>query len=100
LEVDPRGVDPSEFAFDTRKTVDQTQAGLIYERRLNAANALRLTTSVVSQRRTSSGCFAAVAVSGRWRLYSRSCPVCSRSARQRHRGPKTAVRGTADFLFS
>ena len=41
-EENPRGVDPSAIAFNTRKTVDQTQAGLVYERRLDAANALRV----------------------------------------------------------
>ena len=40
----PRGVDPSAIAYNTRKTVNQTQVGLIVERRLNAANALTLTT--------------------------------------------------------
>ncbi len=41
-EANPRGVDPSALAFNTRKTVDQTQAGLIYERRIDSANALRV----------------------------------------------------------
>jgi iron complex outermembrane receptor protein len=44
FEANPRGVDPTALAFDTRKTVDQTQAGLIYERRLDPANAIRLLT--------------------------------------------------------
>ena len=39
--ADPRGVDPAATTFDTRKTVDQTQVGVIYERRLDAVNALR-----------------------------------------------------------
>jgi len=43
FEANPRGVDPSALSFNTRKSVDQTQAGLIYERRLDAANALALT---------------------------------------------------------
>jgi len=43
FEANPRGVDPSALSFNTRKTVDQTQAGLIYERRVDAANALALT---------------------------------------------------------
>ncbi|MDE2095312.1 MAG: TonB-dependent receptor, partial [Burkholderiales bacterium] len=43
-EANPRGVDPSALAFDTRKTLDQTQLGLIYERRIDPANALRLLT--------------------------------------------------------
>ncbi|HKX43790.1 MAG TPA: TonB-dependent receptor [Burkholderiaceae bacterium] len=42
FEADPRSVDPSALAFDTRKTVEQTQAGAIYERRVDDANALRL----------------------------------------------------------
>ncbi len=41
-QADPRGVDPAATAFNTRKSIDQTQAGLIWERRLNDANALRL----------------------------------------------------------
>jgi len=43
FEANPRGVDPSALSFDTRKTVDQTQGGLIYERRVDAANMLTLT---------------------------------------------------------
>jgi iron complex outermembrane receptor protein len=42
FDADPRGVDPSALAFNTRKTVNQTQLGALYERNLNAANALRL----------------------------------------------------------
>lgn len=38
----PRSVDPAATAFDTRKTIDQTQVGLIWERRLDSANALRV----------------------------------------------------------
>ncbi|HEY4956171.1 MAG TPA: TonB-dependent receptor, partial [Caldimonas sp.] len=41
FDTDPRGVDPSATMFDTRKSVDQTQLGLIYERRLDAVNSLR-----------------------------------------------------------
>jgi len=41
FETDPRGVDPVAIAFDTRKTVDQTQVGLVYERRIDAVNSLR-----------------------------------------------------------
>jgi iron complex outermembrane receptor protein len=37
-----RGVDPAATQFDTRKTVDQQQLGLTYERRIDAANTLRL----------------------------------------------------------
>jgi len=40
-ESNPRGVDPSATQFDTRKKVDQTQGGLIYERRIDASNAFR-----------------------------------------------------------
>jgi iron complex outermembrane receptor protein len=39
--LNPRGA-PLATQFDTRKTVDQTQAGLLYERRIDADNALRL----------------------------------------------------------
>lgn len=39
--ADPRSVDPSALQFNTRKTVSQTQGGLIYERRIDASNALR-----------------------------------------------------------
>ena len=41
MEADPRSVDPSAETFNTRKTVDQTQAGAIYERSFDAANSLR-----------------------------------------------------------
>jgi iron complex outermembrane receptor protein len=41
FDADPRSVDPSATMFDTRKTVDQTQLGLIYERRLDAVSSLR-----------------------------------------------------------
>jgi iron complex outermembrane recepter protein len=41
FDADPSGVDPVATMFDTRKTVDQTQAGLVYERRLDAVNSLR-----------------------------------------------------------
>ncbi|MCE9659264.1 MAG: TonB-dependent receptor [Burkholderiales bacterium] len=42
FEADPRSVDPSAETFNTRKTVDQTQVGAIYERAINAANSVRL----------------------------------------------------------
>jgi iron complex outermembrane recepter protein len=42
FEADPRGVDPSATTFDTRKNVAQTQAGVTYERRLDAANTIAL----------------------------------------------------------
>ncbi len=41
-QANPRGVDPSAISFDTRKTMNQTQGGLIVEQRLDAANDLRL----------------------------------------------------------
>ena len=41
FEANPRGVDPSANNFNTRKTVDQLQGGLIYERRINANHSLR-----------------------------------------------------------
>ena len=40
-EANPRGVDPSAITFDTRKTVNQTQLGVILERRVDAANSLQ-----------------------------------------------------------
>ena len=42
-EANPRGVDASALDFDTRKSVNQTQLGAIYERRVDAANALQVT---------------------------------------------------------
>ena len=42
LRANPRGATPSATQFNTRKTVDQTQAGLLYERRVNPYNDLRL----------------------------------------------------------
>ncbi|WP_424460282.1 TonB-dependent receptor family protein [Ottowia sp.] len=44
FEANPRGVDPAAINFDTRKTVEQTQAGVTYERRIDSANAFALTT--------------------------------------------------------
>ncbi|MEQ1683199.1 MAG: TonB-dependent receptor [Burkholderiaceae bacterium] len=41
FEADPRSVDPVANNFNTRKTVDQLQGGLVYERRLNANHSLR-----------------------------------------------------------
>lgn len=38
----PRGVDPAALAFNTRKSIDQTQLGLIWERRIDSANGLRV----------------------------------------------------------
>jgi iron complex outermembrane recepter protein len=42
FETAPRSVEQPALDFDTRKTIEQTQAGLIYERKLDTANALRL----------------------------------------------------------
>ncbi len=41
FDVDPRSVDPAAIQFNTRKTVDQTQLGAIWERRLDSVNTLR-----------------------------------------------------------
>jgi iron complex outermembrane receptor protein len=40
--TNPRGVDQAATAFNTRKAIDQSQAGLIWERRLDSANSLRV----------------------------------------------------------
>jgi len=42
LQADPRGVDPSALQFNTRKSLSQSQAGLVYDRRVDAGNALRV----------------------------------------------------------
>ena len=42
-QAKPRGVDPSALNFNTRKTMDQTQAGLVYEHYLSEAHALQAT---------------------------------------------------------
>ena len=39
--ANPQAVDPAALQFDTRKTVAQAQAGLIFERRIDASNTLR-----------------------------------------------------------
>ena len=41
FEANPAGVDPVAIAFNTRKTIAQTQAGAIYERKLDSANTIR-----------------------------------------------------------
>jgi len=41
FEADPRSVDPVANNFNTRKTVDQLQGGLIYERRFDGGHSLR-----------------------------------------------------------
>lgn len=42
FDTNPRGVDPSATTFDTRKRMNQTQGGLVYERRITAEHDLRL----------------------------------------------------------
>jgi len=42
FDMNPRGVDPAAVAFDTRKRMNQTQGGLVYERRMAAEHDLRL----------------------------------------------------------
>jgi len=44
FETNPRGVDPSAIAYNTRKSVNQTQLGVIVERRIDQANAVQLLT--------------------------------------------------------
>ncbi|MEO6624594.1 MAG: TonB-dependent receptor, partial [Burkholderiaceae bacterium] len=44
FEVNPRAVEAPALVFDTRKSVQQTQAGLVHELRLDHANTLALTT--------------------------------------------------------
>jgi iron complex outermembrane receptor protein len=41
LQANPRAVDPTALQFNTRKTIAQTQAGVIYDLRIDADNALR-----------------------------------------------------------
>ena len=41
LQADPRGVDPSALQFNTRKTISQTQGGVIWDLRVDDDNALR-----------------------------------------------------------
>jgi len=41
FEAAPRTVDPTATQFDTRKTVRQSQLGLVHEHRVDAANRLR-----------------------------------------------------------
>ncbi|WP_457329126.1 TonB-dependent receptor family protein [Rhizobacter sp. P5_C2] len=42
FDADPRSADAAATDFDTRKTVSQTQAGIVLDRRLPAGNALRV----------------------------------------------------------
>lgn len=41
-EANPKGVDPAANNFNTRKTVEQNQGGLVYERKLDAVNSIRM----------------------------------------------------------
>lgn len=43
FEADPGQASPAALAFDTRKSVAQTQGGVVAEHRLSPANALKLT---------------------------------------------------------
>lgn len=42
FEAAPRSVEQPALDFDTRKTIEQTQAGVIYDRKIDAAHSLRL----------------------------------------------------------
>jgi iron complex outermembrane receptor protein len=42
FNANPRGVDPGAIQFNTRKTVDQTQGGAVYERKLDVDNSFRV----------------------------------------------------------
>ena len=42
FEANPRSVDPVALTFNTRKTVDQSQLGLVHERALGGGNKVRL----------------------------------------------------------
>jgi iron complex outermembrane receptor protein len=44
FDANLRGVDPSALDYNTRKSVDQSQFGLVYRRRITPANALQITT--------------------------------------------------------
>ena len=41
FDANPRGVDASALQFNTRKAMDQSQAGLVYSRRLDDVNSIR-----------------------------------------------------------
>ncbi|HEV6966138.1 TonB-dependent receptor [Roseateles sp.] len=41
-QADPRGVDPVALSYDTRKTMQQAQGGLVLEHGIDAANQLRV----------------------------------------------------------
>lgn len=42
FEANPRGVDSSAITYNTRKSVNQTQVGVIFDRRVDASDALRV----------------------------------------------------------
>ena len=42
FDADPRSVDPSALAYNTRKSVNQTQFGGVFERRLDQANDVQV----------------------------------------------------------
>jgi iron complex outermembrane receptor protein len=42
FETDPRSVDPAAVQYNTRKTFDQTQSGVGYERRLDEADSVQV----------------------------------------------------------
>jgi iron complex outermembrane receptor protein len=44
LEANPRQASPAALTFNTRKSVDQLQGGMVLEHRLDAAQSLKLTT--------------------------------------------------------
>ena len=43
LQADPRQATPVALSFNTRKSVDQTQGGIVLDHRFNASNAIQLT---------------------------------------------------------
>lgn len=63
LAVDPQGVDPVAFQYDTRKRVNQTQGGITYVHQVDASNELRL-MGYVGQRGTEQFQSIPVAVQG------------------------------------
>ncbi|MDB5954864.1 TonB-dependent receptor [Ramlibacter sp.] len=44
LQANPRGVDPTALQFNTRKSVNQTQGGIIVEHRVDEVNSVKVTT--------------------------------------------------------
>ncbi|WP_424192154.1 TonB-dependent receptor family protein [Ampullimonas aquatilis] len=51
FQANPRGVDASAISFNTRKSVMQTQGGVVYERQIDADNNLRV-SAYYGQRNT------------------------------------------------